>query len=73
MKPNPKLNKSGNSDLLRYAGLGMQLFVALGLAVFGGLKADNWLNGGKPLLVWILPLIIIVAMIYKLVKDTSKK
>jgi hypothetical protein len=73
MKPNPKPNKTGNSDLLRYAGLGMQLFVALGLAVFGGLKGDNWLNGGKPLLVWIFPLVVIIAMIYKLVKDTSKK
>ncbi len=73
MKPSPKRNKSGNSDLLRFAGLGMQLFVALGLAVFGGLKADSWLNGSKPLLVWILPLVVIIAMIYKLVKDTSKK
>ena len=73
MKPSPKPNKNGSSDLLRYAGLGMQLFVALGLAVFAGLKCDAWLNKGKPLLVWILPLIVIIAMIYKLVKDTSKK
>lgn len=73
MKPNPKPNKSPNSDLLRYAGLGMQLFVALGLAVFAGLKGDNWLNGNQPLLVWVLPLVVIIAMIYKLVKDTSKK
>ena len=66
-------NRRGNSDLLRYAGLGMQLFVALGLAVYGGLKGDSWLNEGRPLLVWVLPLVVIIAMIYKLVKDTSKK
>ena len=73
MKHNQLPNRRGNSDLLRYAGLGMQLFVALGLAVFGGLKGDGWLNEGRPLLVWILPLVVIIAMIYKLVKDTSKK
>ena len=73
MKSSPRRNKGGNADLLRYAGLGMQLFVALGLSLFGGLKADSWLNGGKPLLVWILPLVVIIAMIYKLIKDTSKK
>lgn len=68
----PKPTKGGN-DLLRYAGLGGQIFVSLGLAVFAGYKADGWINAPIPLLVWILPLVILGMMIYKLIKDTSKR
>lgn len=59
--------------MLRYAGLGGQILVAIGLAVFVGLKADGWLRFSFPLLVWLLPLLTLSAMIYKLIKDTSKK
>ena len=65
-------NTSSN-DLLRYAGLGGQILVAIGLAVFVGLKADGWLHTPIPLLVWLLPLVVVSMMIYKLIKDTSKK
>jgi hypothetical protein len=68
----PKQTKGG-SDLLRYAGLGGQIFVSLGLAVFAGYKADGWINAPIPLLVWILPLTVLCMMIYKLIKDTSKR
>ena len=68
----PKQSKEGN-DLLRYAGLGGQIFVSLGLAVFAGYKADGWVNAPIPLLVWILPLAVLSMMIYKLIKDTSKR
>ena len=59
--------------LYKYAGFGVQLLVGLGLALFVGLKLDKWLHFSTPLLVWILPLLAIVAMIYQVVKDTSKK
>jgi hypothetical protein len=68
----PEQNKA-STDLLRYAGLGGQILVAIGLAVFVGLKADGWLHISFPLLVWLLPLLVVSAMIYKLIKDTSKK
>ena len=61
------------SDLLRYASMGTQIFVALGLAVFVGLKADRWLKISAPLLVLILPVIVLVGIIYKIVKETSKQ
>lgn len=67
-----KQNSPGN-DLLRYAGLGGQILVSLGLAVFAGYKLDGWLRLSFPLLVWLLPLLVVSAMIYKLIKDTSKK
>ena len=58
---------------MRYAGLGAQIFASLGIAVFIGYKADDWTNTPIPLLVWILPLIILIGMIYRLIKDTSKR
>ena len=61
------------SDLLRYASMGTQIFVSLGLAVFVGLKVDKWLKISAPLLVLILPVIVLVGIIYKIVKETSKQ
>ncbi len=58
---------------MRYAGLATQLFVALGIAVWAGYKLDAWLHTPLPLLVWILPFVVLCLLIYKLVKETSKK
>ena len=67
-----KQTNSGN-DVLRYAGLGGQVLVSLGLAVFAGYHADGWIKIPFPLLVWLLPLVVVSLMIYKLIKETSKK
>ncbi|MBE7173318.1 MAG: ATPase F0F1 [Williamsia sp.] len=66
-------NKNNNRDLLKYAGLAMQLFLALGLAVFLGIKLDTWLKLSFPVLVWVLPLVILVSLMYKLITETNKK
>ena len=58
---------------MRYAGLGGQIFFSLGIAVFIGYKADGWLHTPLPLLVWILPLVVLCVMTYKLIKETSKQ
>lgn len=68
----PTQNKPSN-DLLRYAGLGGQILVSLGLAVFAGLKLDHWMGLSFPLLVWLLPLVVVGLMMVKLIKETSKK
>jgi hypothetical protein len=65
--------QNNNSDLMRYAGLGAQIFVSLGLAVFAGYKGDQWLKLSFPLLVWLLPLLVLTMMIFKLIRETSKK
>jgi hypothetical protein len=57
---------------VRYASLGTQFLVSLGLAVFLGLKADKWLKISAPLLIWLLPLVVLIGMVYKIVIDTSK-
>ena len=71
MKQDPQ-KKPYTNDLLRFAGLGAQIFVALGIAVFAGYKADRWINTGFPLLIWVLPLLVLAAMLYKLVGETAK-
>lgn len=58
---------------MRYAGLGMQLFVSLGLAVFAGYKVDQWIDMKFPVFVWALPLVVLFLIIYKLIKETSKR
>jgi hypothetical protein len=65
LKPRP------TSDLMRYAGWGTQLFVMLALAVYGGNKADKWLDFSFPLLTIFLPFLVLIVMIVKLIKDTS--
>jgi hypothetical protein len=62
---------NNNNDLIRYAGLGTQLLLAIGLSVFGGLKADKWLHT-SPLFTCVLPLAVLGGIFYKLVKDTGK-
>ncbi len=67
-------SSSGNNRLLmKYAGLTMQVMVALALAVFVGIKLDKWLSFKTPLFVWVLPLLVIIVMIWQIIKDTSKK
>jgi hypothetical protein len=72
MQQSQKQNRA-TPELMRYAGLATQIFVSLGIAVFAGYKADQWLKVPIPLLVWILPLVVVCMIIYKLIKETSKR
>lgn len=58
---------------MRYAGWGTQLFVLLALAIYGGIKADNWWKISFPLFTILFPFIVLVVMIIQLIKDTNKK
>lgn len=72
--PDNRDKRTDNSYLLlKYASLGGQLVVSLGLAVFAGLKADKWLKISFPLLGWLLPIVVLTVILYKIVKDTSPK
>ncbi len=71
--PDAYRDKKSSTQLWQYAGIGGQLLVSLGIGVFLGLKADEWLKFKIPLLVWILPLLILIAMIARLIKATSNK
>jgi len=68
-----KNKKPQRNLLLVYSGLAAQFLAAIGLMVFIGLKADDYLGVSFPILVWLLPLLIITGLIIKAVRDTSKK
>ncbi len=67
------MNKENDNILWRYAGLATQFMVAIGISIYAGLRIDKWLKIKNPLAVWVLPLMVIIAMIVKVVKDTAKK
>lgn len=71
--PSMKKQKSNKALLLSYAGLAFQLLAGIGLATYAGWWLDKWIKSGFPLFIWLLPLIVIIGMIIKAVKDTSKK
>ena len=58
----PKQNNASN-DVMRYAGLGAQILVSIGIAVFIGLKIDQWIRMPFPLLVWLLPLVVTTGVV----------
>ncbi len=62
-----------NNQLMQYAAMGTQLTVALLLSVWLGMKLDKWLKFIIPIFVWALPLVIIIAFIVKLIRDTFRK
>jgi hypothetical protein len=64
---------NNSKDLMRYAGLATQMFAGLGIAVLIGLKADKWLKLSFPLLLWLLPLLVLAGIMYKIIKDTGRK
>ncbi|MFT3935584.1 MAG: AtpZ/AtpI family protein [Chitinophagaceae bacterium] len=63
---------NNNRDLMRYAGLATQMMASLGVAVFIGLKADKWFKLSFPICTWLLPLLVLVGIIYKVIKDTGR-
>jgi F0F1-type ATP synthase assembly protein I len=64
---------AGNKFLLQYTGLAAQFIAGICVAGYAGLKADEYLKTKIPVFVWILPVIVIIAMLVKIIKDTSKK
>jgi Na+/glutamate symporter len=67
------MNNKKNTSLLKYAGLATQFFVGIGLCVFGGTYLDKWMKFTIPIAAWILPLLFIIAVIIRIIKDTSPK
>ena len=64
--------KKSTSSALKYAGLGSQLMVFMGLGAWGGYKLDERL-GFKALFVIIFPVIALGYSLWQLVKTLSKK
>jgi F0F1-type ATP synthase assembly protein I len=73
MIDNDKKKISNKKLLFQYAGMGAQIMAGLIIAVAVGYWLDGKVKFSFPLFIWLLPLITIIAMILKTVKDTSKK
>jgi len=70
--PAPKDPKP-NRLLMQYAGLATQLAAGLLLTVWLGHLLDNWLQWRVPVFIWLLPLLLLIGMMIKAVRDTSNK
>jgi hypothetical protein len=70
MQPKPN---NGKKMLRQYAGFAFQIFAGLGLLLFAGYKVDAWQKFTTPLFTWILPLLYIVVILAKAIKDTKHK
>jgi F0F1-type ATP synthase assembly protein I len=66
-------NDDGKKLLLRYAGFATQLLVGLGIGVLIGYFVDKKINIAVPVFTWLLPLLILIVMFLKVIKDTSTK
>jgi F0F1-type ATP synthase assembly protein I len=65
--------RSNRSYLMQYAGLASQLMAALALGVFIGYKLDQWIHISFPIFIWVLPLVFLIVMFVKIIKDTDRK
>jgi F0F1-type ATP synthase assembly protein I len=66
--------KPQNNNLLTtYLSFAWQLIAGIALFIYIGIQADKWIKTKTPLLVWILPLLVIIAMMIKVIRDTTNK
>lgn len=68
-----KKNVSNKSLLIQYASIGAQMVAGLLLFVFGGKWIDAKIHFSFPVFIWLLPLIFIIGILIKAVRDTSKR
>ncbi|GAB3008353.1 hypothetical protein GCM10027051_05750 [Niabella terrae] len=61
-----------NNPWLRYLGLTAELLVLIGAAVYVGIRLDDRWNL-SPALTIILPLLALVGVFYKLLRENNKR
>jgi len=64
---------NGKKLMLQYAGLATQLRISLGAGVLIGYWVDKKTAITVPVFTWLLPLLILIAIFIKVIKDTSGK
>lgn len=68
----PKNGRPSDASLLKYASMGTQMLVIMGLFTFGGYQLDKWLGWTIPVFTVGLSLIGIFAAFYLTLKDLLK-
>ncbi|MFZ9662001.1 MAG: hypothetical protein ACO29O_09000 [Chitinophagaceae bacterium] len=66
-----KNNRSNQQIVFQFAGLASQFLAGIGISVFIGLKADQWLQWKLPIWVWVLPLLFIILMIIWIIQKAK--
>jgi hypothetical protein len=61
------------TNYMRYASMGTQMLVTIGIGVFAGVKLDQWLNLKFPVFTVVLSLVSVFAAMYLAVKDLLRK
>lgn len=68
------MSQESQNMTMKYVGLATQWLVMIGITVALGFKLDfEWVGWQIPVFVTALPLIVIVASLYKLIITFSKK
>lgn len=67
------MNDKPGDPLKQYAGYATQLLAGLGLAVYAGWWLDGKTGFAIPIFIWSFPLILLIGMLWKVVRDTTKK
>ena len=57
--------------LMTYLGFAFQMVALLALAIWAGLWLDKSLHLSVPVAVFLLPLVVIIVVLVKVIKDTS--
>ncbi|MCC7030835.1 MAG: hypothetical protein IT257_11050 [Chitinophagaceae bacterium] len=60
-------------DQYKYIGLATQILATLGVAFFIGYQVDRVLGLRIPVGLILLPLLMLIALLWKIMKDTSTK
>lgn len=73
-QPNSTKKKAPTPEsYVRYASMGTQMLVIIGLGVFGGYYLDQWLALKFPVFTIVFSLLSIAAALYLSIKDFLKK
>ncbi len=68
-----KKQPEDKNSIMRYASMGTQMMVIIGLGVFGGVKLDEYLGWKIPVATLVLSLLSVSAAIYLSIKDFLKR
>lgn len=63
--------KQPPSSLIRYSALAFEFLGGIAAGVLGGIWADEYFHLDTPLFTWLAPLLILVTLCIKLIKETS--
>lgn len=69
----PKNKKNQLNSYIKYSGLGFQMMATLGIAVWGGIKLDEWLHLKFPAFTVALSCIALIGSLVILVRSLPKE